>query len=97
MGSACTPERGTAQRPALNSHDAPLMVYLVALSAPLICRRRQLAPPPEGALMLQEQPKPPEPPWRGCFTVSSPALAASVGSGDGPADIWLAQSPGMPG
>jgi hypothetical protein len=27
-----------------------------------------------------------------CFTVSTPALAASVGSGDGPADIWLAQS-----
>jgi len=42
--------------------------------------------------MLQEQPKPPEPPWSECFTVSTPALAASVGSGDGPADIWLAQS-----
>jgi hypothetical protein len=42
--------------------------------------------------MLQEQPKPLEPPWSECFTVSTPALAASVASGDGPADIWLAQS-----
>lgn len=42
--------------------------------------------------MLQEQPKPPERPWSEFFTVSTPALAASVGSGDGPADIWLVQS-----
>jgi hypothetical protein len=52
---------------------------------------RQRAPPPEGALMLQEQRRSPESSWSECSTVSTPALAASSGSGDGPADLWSAR------